>query len=730
VSDPCDTLTHQIAEIEASLHHPQSEAMSEAIRQLVEQQLVNLRQQRAALVDLRGAQTGAVTMGDLARDALVKGQTEVTGTVHGAAVGVNQGTIQITFGAQPAAPAGAQPGPAPAPAEQIAAQRERLDVHRATLATLLTQQATHTSAYVPPSVVSGIREARAGIQQTKATLHGWGVPVEDLPDDAAEVSPPSAPPAARHPVAPAAPTEVLSQDSAHAPPTPDPAALTRLWRQARTAALTQQWAQAEMLLAQVAARNPTYQDVQTRLAEARRQADLQRRYAALTALRTSDDWDAMLTVLATLDEIQMGYPDPEGHRAWAEGRQRREQQYDAALEAADRAQWDVACRELAALLAETPDDAEARTLLAHAQAKQAEAERRQREEAERRRREHLAPALAQIQAQRFDQALALLEALRTQAPADREAAALVAQIIETPAAPFAERLRAAALAGKVGDPRIPVTSADWHDEVARRNERFGAPTGYWCYVRQGAYRIGGWEPKEQPATIQLPAFWLARYPITVAQYAPFVAEGYGPDAERWWTPQGWQWKTERKRTAPWGWNDPQYSSTNQPVIGVTWYEATAFCNWLTAQLSLAGYEVRLPSEAEWEVAAAYDAKGERRPYPWGDEVPTPELAIYNASKLGRPAPVGCCPRGAAACGVLDMAGNIWEWIASSHKGYPAQSGTLIEDFTTNAYDVPLRGGSYREKRINILCGARNRPHPGFVNLDLRGVRVCLAPRRA
>ncbi|MEI8166383.1 MAG: SUMF1/EgtB/PvdO family nonheme iron enzyme, partial [Chloroflexales bacterium] len=303
-------------------------------------------------------------------------------------------------------------------------------------------------------------------------------------------------------------------------------------------------------------------------------------------------------------------------------------------------------------------------------------------------------------------------------------------VVEGTALPVADRLRAGAWLGDLGDPRMPVTPAEWQTEWARRTELFGAPTGYWCSVREGAYQIGRWEAEEQPAALQLPAFWLARFPLTVAQYAPFVAEGYGKNAERWWTPQGWQWKTKRQRTAPSGWNDPKYSGANQPVIGISWYEATAFFAWLTEQVDAKDYVVRLPTEAEWEVAAAYDAQMQRQPYPWGDEEPTPERAIYDASKLSHPAPVGCCPAGTAACGALDMAGNVWEWTASSHEGYPAQSGTSIKDFTPDADDVPLRGGYYNSSSTNVRCGARHRSRPG-VGLDLYyggGVRVCLAPR--
>ena len=326
-------------------------------------------------------------------------------------------------------------------------------------------------------------------------------------------------------------------------------------------------------------------------------------------------------------------------------------------------------------------------------------------------------------------ALAELEKFKGQGPLTaRLQADALALVVQRPAQAVATatRLVAGRVLAMVDDPRIPVTTAQWQAEWTRRSEHFGQPTGYWCYVRKGAYRIGGWEAKEPEATITLPAFWLARYPITVAQYAPFVAEGYGKDAERWWTKEGLRWKQEENRTQPWGWNDARYSGANQPIIGISWYEATAYCAWLNAQIAAQGYELRLPTEAEWEAAAAYDAQMQRRNYPWGADEPTPERAIYDASKLGRPAPVGCCPAGAAACGALDLAGNVWEWTTSSYKGYPAQSGTLEKGFTPDHSDVPLRGGYYNSNSTNVRCGARDRDRPDVYGL--LGVRVCAAPR--
>ncbi|WP_097654592.1 NACHT domain-containing protein, partial [Candidatus Chloroploca asiatica] len=264
--------------------------------------------------------------------------------------------------------------------------------------------------------------------------------------------------------------------------------------------------------------------------------------------------------------------------------------------------------------------------------------------------------------------------------------------------PVAERVRAGLLLGALGDPRFPVTVEAWQVELAQRSTAFGQPQGYWCAVPAGSYQIGGWDKGEPAATLPLPAFWIARAPITVAQYALFVAEGYGEAAERWWTPKGWRWKQARKRTEPDEWDNARFNGLNQPVIGVTWYEATAFCAWLSERLAdvlPAGYGLRLPTEAEWEVAAAYDAQSQRRPYPWGGVKPTPDLAIYNAIKLDRPAPVGCCPAGAAACGAMDMVGNVWEWASSSYEGYPA--------FTYRVFATPLSDAVQQRQACRVRC---------------------------
>lgn len=160
---------------------------------------------------------------------------------------------------------------------------------------------------------------------------------------------------------------------------------------------------------------------------------------------------------------------------------------------------------------------------------------------------------------------------------------------------------------KTGSLSIPISIEQWQSELAQRNERFGAhglqhdPVLYWCYLPGGRYRVGGWEEGDAGADLDLLPYWLGRAPITVAQFAPFVQVGYQAAAEPWWTVNGWQWRQAEKRTQPNLWDDAKFNGRYQPVVGVSWYEASAFCGWLTAQLGAAlpdGYALRLPTEAE------------------------------------------------------------------------------------------------------------------------------------
>ena len=206
-------------------------------------------------------------------------------------------------------------------------------------------------------------------------------------------------------------------------------------------------------------------------------------------------------------------------------------------------------------------------------------------------------------------------------------------------------------------------------------------------ISQGA--DADWVKNEKPQhTLELPSYWIGKTEVTNAQFRPFVA-GDGYTNRDYWTAAGWAWQQETKLTQPAYWNDAQWNGDTQPVVGVSWFEAVAYCHWLSKQT---GHEFRLPSEAEWEKAA-------RGPdgliWPWGN---TWEAGRANSSEAGvkQTTPVGQYPTGASPYGALDMAGNVYEWGATKWgKAYPYQ----LEDEWQTTYleaDVSrvLRGGSW------------------------------------
>ena len=190
-------------------------------------------------------------------------------------------------------------------------------------------------------------------------------------------------------------------------------------------------------------------------------------------------------------------------------------------------------------------------------------------------------------------------------------------------------------------------------------------------------------------TLTLPDYWIGKNPITNAQFRQFVdSDGYTNQA--YWTPAGWQWRKSEKLVKPLYWNDAKWNGADYPVVGVSWFEAVAYCRWLSKQT---GIVFRLPSEAEWEKAAR---GSDGRIYPWGN---TWDEKRANSSELGlqKTTPVGSYPTGASPYGALDMAGNVWEWCATQWcKAYPYQ----IEDEWQAAYveaAAPyrvFRGGSW------------------------------------
>ncbi|MDH4137500.1 MAG: SUMF1/EgtB/PvdO family nonheme iron enzyme [Anaerolineae bacterium] len=208
-------------------------------------------------------------------------------------------------------------------------------------------------------------------------------------------------------------------------------------------------------------------------------------------------------------------------------------------------------------------------------------------------------------------------------------------------------------------------------------------------------------------TVELPAYRIGRYPLTNAEYARFIeAGGYAnPD---YWTAAGWAWREESGVTQPGYWEDKKWNRPDHPMVGVSWYEAVAYCRWLVEALQVAGAldegeVIRLPSEAEWEKAA----RGEHaRRWPWGDDF-DPAKANTAETGPGRTTPVGqYSPAGDSSYGAADMAGNVWEWCSSLYLGYPYDRGDDRGDLEAGGGRV-LRGGSWLDHRVSARCASRN-----------------------
>lgn len=169
---------------------------------------------------------------------------------------------------------------------------------------------------------------------------------------------------------------------------------------------------------------------------------------------------------------------------------------------------------------------------------------------------------------------------------------------------------------------------------------------------------------KQDTTFTVPAFRIAKYPTTNAQFRAFVQDG-GYINDHWWTADGLAARKAEKWTQPRFWNDAQFNGGDQPVVGVSWYEAVAFCGWLSAKTQ---HKIMLPTEQQWQRAAQGDTAWA---YPWGDDF----IAENCRSNVGgAPAsPGNTTPvtqyegRGDSPFGVVDMIGNADEWCLTGYS---------------------------------------------------------------
>jgi formylglycine-generating enzyme required for sulfatase activity len=219
---------------------------------------------------------------------------------------------------------------------------------------------------------------------------------------------------------------------------------------------------------------------------------------------------------------------------------------------------------------------------------------------------------------------------------------------------------------------------------------------------------------DPPKTSQIPyRYWIGKYPVTNLQFGRFIeAEGYHDQV--FWSEAGWAWKNKEERDQPRYWSNKEWNNPTFPVVGVSWYEAEAYCSWLNTQdlpVTIPGdYCMRLPTEQEWEQAG----RGmDGREYPWGKDFHEGFANTWE-SQLGSTTAVNTYPQGVSPDGVWDLSGNVWEWTAS----------WLDKEMK---YRV-VRGGSWDGNHRSARCACRAGPLPSFFGINI-GFRVVLSLAR-
>jgi serine/threonine-protein kinase len=218
------------------------------------------------------------------------------------------------------------------------------------------------------------------------------------------------------------------------------------------------------------------------------------------------------------------------------------------------------------------------------------------------------------------------------------------------------------------------------------------------FVPESAFLMGTDDPYRDPQerplhTVMLSDYWIDQTEVTNAQFRLCVDEGLCQPPTRITL-----------------YDDPFYA--DYPVTYVPYEGAVAYCLWLAGETGLV---TGLPSEAQWEKAASWDPLTEvKRIYPWGEEDPSSELLRYSGAYSPYPAaPVGSYPAGASAYGALDMAGNVWEWVADWYdRGYYDATGIMVDPVGPVSGETRItRGGSWGQDAYFAVTTLRNPTPP-------------------
>ena len=219
---------------------------------------------------------------------------------------------------------------------------------------------------------------------------------------------------------------------------------------------------------------------------------------------------------------------------------------------------------------------------------------------------------------------------------------------------------------------------------------------------------------EKPALqVFLQDFAIDKAPVCNEQFLQFIRDG-GYKNFRWWFSEGWEAVNREHWRAPlyWEQHDGEWmirdfsglhsvaSRKDEPVSHVSYFEVSAFAKW-------AGK--RLPTEAEWEKAACYDARRKiKNAFPWGDSGPTSGNANLFENGFWSVAPIGAFPQGASAYGCQQMIGDVWEWTTSDYVPYPGFKSEF-DEYNDKWFvnQKVLRGGSFATPQVHIRATYRN-----------------------
>lgn len=241
--------------------------------------------------------------------------------------------------------------------------------------------------------------------------------------------------------------------------------------------------------------------------------------------------------------------------------------------------------------------------------------------------------------------------------------------------------------------------------------------------RMGTDHLHAYDNEKPRHEAEVAPFAIAKLPVTVAEYFEFMNAG-GYERREVWSEAGWAWRQKERALCPeyWTWEDGRWRAQTpvgkralcpgEPVASVSWFEADAYARWVG---------MRLPTETEWEYVAT---DGGKRKYPWGNEAPTDAHANFGIEEWSQSV-AGLLAGGASSAGVLDLAGQAWEWTSTAFAPYPGFSPFPYDGYSHEHMDGSFyvcRGGSWATQ-ADVLRSTFRNWYPRGYRQGLLGIRL-------